>query len=239
MTGIDVSKHNGHIDWQKVKAAGVDFVIIRAGYGRELSQKDQLFEDNYRGAKAAGLKVGAYWYSYATTGEDAVKEAKTFLQVVKGKQFEFPLYYDIEEKNQMTAANILITAFCDTLEKAGYFAGVYASRSVVQHYISPATRDRYSLWVAEWQPVQHMAAPMWQRSASDRVAGIDGYVDADISHMDFEPIIRARGLNGFEPETEPTEETKPTEKEEIPIRIIMNGVTFEGSVKHANASTQV
>lgn len=233
MTGIDVSKHNGRIDWQKVKASGVDFVIIRAGYGRELSQKDPLFEENYRGAKAAGLKVGAYWYSYATTGEDAIKEAKTFLQVVKGKQFEFPLYYDIEEKNQMTAANILITAFCNELEKAGYFAGFYANRSTVANYVSQATREKYSLWLADWNPVQHVAAPMWQRSAAERVDGIGGYVDANVSHMDFEAIIKARGLNGYEAEQTP----EPVTKEEIPIRIIMNGVTFEGVVRHANATT--
>lgn len=235
MTGIDVSKHNGRIDWNKVKASGVDFVIIRAGYGRELSQKDALFEDNYRGAKAAGLKVGAYWYSYATTGEDAIKEARTFLRVVKGKQFEFPLYYDIEENNQMTAANILITAFCNEIEKAGYFAGFYANRATVQNYVSQATREKYSLWLAEWNPVQHVAAPMWQRSAAERVDGIDGYVDANISHMDFEAIIKARGLNGYEAEQTPN----PTTKEEIqiPIRIIMNGVTFEGVVKHADTAT--
>lgn len=233
MKGIDVSKHNGRIDWNKVKSSGVDFVIIRAGYGRELSQKDPLFEDNYRGAKAAGLKVGAYWYSYATTGEDAIKEARTFLQVVKGKQFEFPLYYDIEEKNQMTAANILITAFCNEIEKAGYFAGFYANRATVQNYVSQATREKYSLWIAEWNQVQHIAAPMWQSSAAERVDGIDGYVDADVSHMDFEAIIKARGLNGYEAEQTP----EPTTKEEIPIRIIMNGVTFEGVVRHANNAT--
>ena len=235
MKGIDVSKHNGHINWPAVKAAGVDFVIIRAGYGRELSQKDSLFEENYRGAKAAGLKVGAYWYSYATTGEDAIKEAKTFLQVVKGKQFEFPLYYDIEEKNQMTAANILITAFCNEIEKAGYFAGFYANRSTVQNYVSQATREKYSLWIADWTPVQHITAPMWQRTAAERVDGIAGYVDANISHMDFESIIKARGLNGYEAEQTP----EPTTKEEIPIRIIMNGVKFEGVVRHANNSAQV
>lgn len=238
MTGIDVSKHNGRIDWEKVKAAGVDFVIIRAGYGRELSQKDTRFEENYNGAKAAGLKVGAYWYSYATTGEDAVNEAKTFLKVVKGKQFEFPLYYDIEEKNQMTSANILISAFCNTVEKAGYFTGFYMSKSAVSNYVSTATREKYSLWVAEWNTVQHMAAPMWQRSDSGYIDGIAGHVDMNVSHVDFEPIIKKKGLNGYEP-TEQEEKPEPTEPEAIPIKITMNGVTFEGSVRHANTSAQI
>lgn len=238
MTGIDVSKHNGRIDWEKVKAAGVDFVIIRAGYGRELSQKDPRFEENYKGAKAAGLKVGAYWYSYATTGEDAVNEARTFLKVVKGKQFEFPLYYDIEEKNQMTSANILISAFCNTVEKAGYFAGFYMSKSAVANYVSTATREKYSLWVAEWNTVQHMSAPMWQRSDSGYIDGIAGHVDMNVSHVDFEPIIKKKGLNGYEP-TEPEAKPEPTEQEAIPIKITMNGVTFEGSVRHAKTSAQI
>ena len=97
MTGIDVSKHQGVIDWSKVKT---DFAILRAGFGRYASQKDPQFERNYAGAKAAGIPVGAYWYSYARSAEEAREEAKACLQVLQGKQFEFPIYFDIEDCSQ-------------------------------------------------------------------------------------------------------------------------------------------
>ena len=100
MKGIDVSVHNGNIDWGKVKADGIDFAILRAGFGKLEKQKDEKFEQNYAGAKAAGIPVGAYWYSYAMTPEEAEQEADVFLSVIKGKQFEMPVYFDLEEKKQ-------------------------------------------------------------------------------------------------------------------------------------------
>lgn len=88
MKGIDVSKHNGNIDWNAVKQSGkVDFAILRAGYGKSISQKDAQFEANYRDAKAQGIPVGAYWYSYAITPSEAEAEARTFLQAIAGKQY--------------------------------------------------------------------------------------------------------------------------------------------------------
>ena len=99
---IDVSKHNGNIDFQAVKNAGVYAVIIRAGYGRETRQKDPMFEANYSAAKAAGLHIGAYWYSYADSVADAAKEAAACLRCIQGKGFDFPVYYDLEE--EVTAA---------------------------------------------------------------------------------------------------------------------------------------
>lgn len=88
MNGIDVSKHNGSIDWQSVKASGkVDFCIIRAGYGKSISQKDAKFEQNYADAKVQGIPVGAYWYSYAITPAEAEAEAMAFLQAIAGKQY--------------------------------------------------------------------------------------------------------------------------------------------------------
>ena len=95
--GIDVSSWQGNIDFGKVKASGIDFVIIRAGYGREVSQIDKCFVQNYNAAKVAGLDVGAYWYSYADSAEDAVKEAKACMEVIKGKKFEYPIYFDLEK----------------------------------------------------------------------------------------------------------------------------------------------
>lgn len=122
MKGIDVSVHNGNIDWQKVKSAGIDFAILRAGYGRLASQKDEKFEQNYAAAKAAGIPVGAYWYSYAMTPEEAELEADVFLSVIKGKQFEFPVYYDVEKKKQFDLpeeAEIVRMIFNDFLSGMG------------------------------------------------------------------------------------------------------------------------
>ena len=122
--GIDVSSWQDNIDFGKVKASGIDFVIIRAGYGRETSQKDNCFEQNYNAAKAAGLDVGAYWYSYADSAEDAVKEAKACMEVIKGKKFEYPIYFDLEEQSQFAKGrnfcDSVIKAFCGELEKNGY-----------------------------------------------------------------------------------------------------------------------
>ena len=100
MKGIDVSKHNGSIDFNAVKASGVEFVIIRAGYGMYDNQKDPKFEENYAKAKAAGLHVGTYWYSYAKSVKEAEIEAEVCLRVIGGKQFDFPIYFDIEDPSQ-------------------------------------------------------------------------------------------------------------------------------------------
>ena len=104
MKGIDVSVHNGTIDWQKVKDTGIDFAILRAGYGRFESQKDTKFEDNYAGAKAVGLSIGAYWYSYATTPDEAKQEAEVCISILNGKQFEYPIFFDLEENLRSTPA---------------------------------------------------------------------------------------------------------------------------------------
>ncbi len=134
MKGIDVSVHNGNIDWKKVKADGIDFAILRAGYGRLATQKDGKFEDNYAGAKAAGIPVGAYWYSYATTVDEATVEAEVCVSILKGKQFEFPIFFDQEEKKTLDTGkancSAMVRAFCDVLEKAGYWVGLYTNNQL-------------------------------------------------------------------------------------------------------------
>lgn len=108
--GIDVSQYQQNIDFKKVKASGVDFVIIRAGYGKYAHQKDPYFESHYKAAKAAGLKVGAYWYSYAATVVEAKAEAQTCINAIKGKTFEYPIYFDLEERSQFARVEYFATA---------------------------------------------------------------------------------------------------------------------------------
>ena len=209
MRGIDVSVHNGNIDWQKVKNAGIQFAILRAGYGRELSQKDSRFEENYKGAKAAGIPVGAYWYSYATTVDEARLEAEVCVQILKNKQFEFPVFFDQEEKKTLDTGkancSAMVRAFCDVLEKAGYWVGLYTSRSVLSTHIEDDIKTRYALWVAEWGSKLNYSGSvgLWQYSSEGKVNGISGNVDLDICTTDFPAIIRNKRLNGFSKETTP------------------------------------
>lgn len=201
MKGIDVSKWQGNIDWSKIN--NVDFVIIRAGYGREISQKDETFERNYAGAKAAGLNVGAYWYSYADSVEDAKKEARVCIEVLKGKQFEMPIYFDLEEKKQFDKGkqfcSELVKAFCNELEKAGYFAGLYISRWYLQNYITEDVAKRYALWIAEYGTKLNYVGQygMWQNSSTGAISGINGNVDTDICYVDYPSIIKKGSFNGF------------------------------------------
>lgn len=184
MRGIDISTWQGsNIDFEKVKSSGVDFVIIRAGYGREKSQKDTCFEVNYQNAKAAGLLVGAYWYSYAESAEDAIREAQACLECIKGKSFELPVFLDMEENRQFSKGrsfcDSVVQAFCDTIIKGDYNTGLYISYSPLMNYISPEIRNKYTLWIAQYyNRCQYEGKyAIWQHSDSARVDGIYGNVD--------------------------------------------------------------
>ena len=202
MKGIDVSVHNGKIDWQKVKA-GIDFAILRAGYGKLAKQRDDRFEENYAGAKAAGIPVGAYWYSYAMDEDEARQEADVFLSVIAGKQFEFPVYFDLEEKKQFDLGkekvSAIMRAFLERVEAAGYFVGLYGSASSLMTHTADDIKSRYTIWLAHWVDKTNYtgAYGIWQHSEKGSVDGINGNVDLDIGYKDFPTIIKAKGLNGW------------------------------------------
>ena len=201
--GIDVSKHNGHIDFAKVKAAGIDFVIIRAGYGKSITQKDKLFEEHYAGAKSVGLDVGAYWYSYADTIPEGVAEAQACTEVLKGKRFEYPIYFDLEEKSQFEQGkkfcSELVDTFCKYMEAAGYFAGLYISRSPLQTHISDRIARRYALWIAEYNATCKYSGSygMWQYTSQGRIDGINGDVDLNVCYVGYPTTIKRAKLNGY------------------------------------------
>lgn len=202
MKVIDVSKHNGDkIDWKKVKAAGVYGVIIRAGYGRYISQKDKFFEQNYAGAVAAGLHVGSYWYSYADSPADAKLEAQVFLEAIKDKKFDLPVYFDIEEpkhsKMSKTICTAMCDAFCSTMEKAGYFCGVYSYDSFFTTNLYPTITQKYSQWVARIGSKPTNEYDMWQYTWTDTIDGISGKVDSNRCYKTFPDIIKKAGLNGY------------------------------------------
>lgn len=203
MKGIDVSRYQTDVDYKKLKAAGVEFVIIQAGYGDVLSypgQKDKMFESHYKAAKAAGLHVGAYWYSYATTAAQAKREAQGFIQTIKGKQFDMPIYLDIEESNQKANASEICKAFCDVCEAANYWTGVYSYLAMINSSISKSICDRYSLWVAQWNVSKctyNGTVNIWQYADDAYYNGVKGRVDADICYDDYPSKIKAAGKNGY------------------------------------------
>ena len=193
MRGIDVSVHNGNIDWNRVKNDGIGFAILRAGYGKVASQKDKKLEDNYAGAKAAGIPIGAYWYSYAKTVDEARQEAETCITILRGKQFEYPIFFDVEEKATLNTGKSNCSAMI------GYWVGLYTSRSVLSTHIEDDIKNRYALWAAEWGAKLNYSGSVgiWQYSDKGKVDGITGAVDLDESYIDYAKLVKERGLNGF------------------------------------------
>ena len=182
---IDVSTWQGSIDFNKVKSAGYNYVIIRAGYGKEKSQKDNMFETNYKKAKSAGLKVGAYWFSYAMSPSTATAEADACLSCIKGKKFELPVYYDMEYQPAMSTSNSNYTKmavnFCNKLKSNGFKSGVYSSASVYDYLLNRTTlkNNGISIWNAEWYTKPSITCDVWQYSDNGRINGISTNVDLD------------------------------------------------------------
>jgi len=180
---IDVSTWQGSIDFNKVKSAGYNYVIIRAGYGKEKSQKDNMFETNYKNAKSAGLKVGAYWFSYAMSPSTATAEADACLSCIKGKKFELPVYYDMEYQPAMSTSNSNYTKmavnFCNKLKSNGFKSGVYSSASVYDYLLNRKTlkNNGISIWNAEWYTKPSITCDVWQYSDNGRINGISTNVD--------------------------------------------------------------
>ena len=225
--GIDVSMWQGNIDFTKVKAAGYKYVIIRCNNwnsGRNCVEKDPYFEQNYKAAKSAGLDVGAYYYTWQNTVLGARKDAELCLELIRGKQFEYPIYFDLEWHKAFaqgkSVCSAMVEAFCNALEEAGYFAGLYISRSPLQTHISAEVTSRYALWIAEYNGKCNFNGKygMWQHTDKGRVPGISVNVDLDECYIDYPEIIKAGGFNGFPKQTEPEEP-----KQDKPLKGDLNG----------------
>lgn len=185
VTVVDISEWQQNINFAQLKSSGIKAVIIRAGYGRETSQKDSLFESHYKNAKAVGLKIGAYWYSYADSINDAEKEAKAFMAVAKGKSFDFPVYYDLEDSSQVHLGKSTLTAiaerYCDTLKRNNYKVGVYANLNWFNNYLDyKKLKAKYSIWLAQYNDKAEIDCDIWQNSSSGRVNGYNGRLDTNI-----------------------------------------------------------
>lgn len=192
--GIDVSKWNREIDWEKVKESGVKFVIIRCGYrGSKTGAlvEDPYFKRNIEGAKAAGLKVGVYFFTQAVTTSEAVEEASIALSLIEGYQLDYPIFIDTEGSGgradglDTATRTAVCEAFCKTIESAGYRAGVYASRNWFYTKVDDDVLAKYTIWLAEYreEPLYTGKYDIWQYTSSGKINGIDGRVDLNLSFI--------------------------------------------------------
>ena len=194
--GIDVSVWNGDIDWNKVKKSGVSFVIIRTGF-RGYTEgglfEDNRFRQNIQGATNAGLKVGVYFYSQAINEKEAIEEAKMVLNQVKGYKLTFPVFIDVEESggraDKLTNGERtkVINAFCQTIQKGGLKAGVYANKTWLTEKINVSALSGYKIWLAQYNDKVTYSGryDMWQYSSKGSVPGISGNVDMNISYLGY------------------------------------------------------
>lgn len=199
----------------KVSGAGIDFVLVRDGYGDILSypsQKDPTFERNYKNARTAGLGVGAYHYLYATTAAGAKREAEGFLATIKGKKFDYPVALDIEERTQYKLSNAtvesLVKAFIDICEKAGYYCMLYSYEAFLTAKMSASFRANYDIWCANISYAPSIPYGIWQYSFTGSVDGCPSAVDLDKTSKDYVKIIKNGGFNGY-----PKPATKPLDTE--------------------------
>jgi len=206
--GIDVSVFQGDIDWGKVSKTDKEFAILRIGYN---DRQDAQFLNNYQKAKAAGIPVGAYMYSYAVTEEAAIEEANIVLERIQGMQFEYPIYLDIEDKKllkeeynltkEQRTKNAL--AFVRTMQENGYYVGVYANLDWFTNYLDlEAIQAECETWIAHYTnktSYENTNFGMWQYTDKGVVDGITtNTVDLNICYKDYPSIIKKGGLNGYE-----------------------------------------
>ena len=204
---IDVSYYQSNIDYKKVKDNGIQGAIIRCGrtgWGEFAMAKDSLFEKHYKGFKDVNMPVGAYYYSCANTIELAKKEANFVLDIIKGKKFEFPIYFDVENNERQgslskQALTDITKAFCEVIEKAGYYVGIYASKSWLETKLDMSQLKDYDVWVAQYNTscTYKGTYGMWQYTSSGKVNGINGNVDMNKCYKDYPSIIKKAGLNGY------------------------------------------
>ena len=198
--GIDVSEHNGVIDWEKVKASGIGFAMIRAGKGMAL---DVWFKRNISECNRLGIPCGIYWFSYALTAERAAREAMFCLEAIQPYRIDYPVAFDLEYDNfdryainngvfiGMDLASDMTRAFCRAVRDAGYTAANYTNQDCLRRYFDADAQKEFPIWLAQWpngtpcldKPPR--ACAIWQYSEKGSVPGIKGPVDLDVCYETY------------------------------------------------------
>ncbi len=199
--GIDVSSYQGKIDWEDVKRY-IDFAIIRLGYGNNvISQDDSRYEENSRECERLNIPYGVYLYSYATNLSMIESEVRHTLRLIKDKKLEYPIFIDIEDRSQLRLPKDelvnIVKYYCEKIEEAGYYVGIYASLNTLNTILDSSILDRYDKWVAEWGKDFNYKGEsgMWQYTDNEVIPGIKTRVDGDKAFYNYPEIIRKNGLN--------------------------------------------
>ena len=226
--GIDVSGSQKRIAWSKT-AKVVDFAILKAGGSNAGFYTADRFEENYAAATKYGVPLGAYYFVGPDfkSAADGKADAERFLKIVKGKSFSYPLFLDVDTgkeaplpKNRVGNTEAAI-AFCETIENAGYYVGIYSSSEAgFIERLDDSKLTAYDHWVADYRykdkPGYDGEYGMWQYTESGRVDGITGNVDMDIAYKDYPTIIKEAGLNGFKKAETPATSEKPVQTTPAP-----------------------
>jgi len=204
--GLDVSSYNPKLDYANI-GKQIDFAILRAGftgYGASRSlNTDFSFEKHYAGFTAQKTPLGVYYYSCADSVDEAIREAKYLLTLLKGKKFLYPIYMDVEDEfNQQkltkTELSKVVLAFCKVLEDAGYYAGIYANSNWWTNELDQSDLKTLDRWVAHYGvPTPRVSGEMWQYTEDGVLNGHTGKLDLNYCYKDYPVIIQNAGLNGW------------------------------------------
>ncbi|MDR0992069.1 MAG: glycoside hydrolase family 25 protein [Ruminococcus sp.] len=210
-TGIDVSRHNGDIDWEAVAADGIDFAIIRVGYrgySEGVMQDDSKFTENIEGALAAGIPVGVYYYSQAISVNEAREEAAYVVEKIAPYEITYPVVFDVEiteagedgdfpRQNEISGSDLtdVANAFCEHIRDAGYTPMIYANLRMAYLKLDMRRLAGWDFWISEWRDEEHDPSfyydyQIWQYASDGQVAGIDGDVDMNICFAHYEDLIK-------------------------------------------------
>lgn len=198
--GIDLSTYQRNVDYKKLKEDGIEFAILRIGYGKDAGQRDEMFDEHYAGCRAVGIKVGAYHYSYCTTEKNAILEAENCLKYLDGIELDLPVFYDLEDKailNNNVDVEKIATKFCNRIFADGYDAGVYASLNWFNNYLDINELNSLGIyiWLAQWNDkiTADFPVDIWQNTNnifdSDEGERIDGdyLINESLLNNDIEP----------------------------------------------------
>ena len=242
--GLDVSRFQGEVDWEQVKAAGYQFAMLRAGYGDD--SVDGQFRRNASECNRLGLPIGAYWFCYAASPENAAQEADSCIRTVSGYRLDYPVCYDIEqasadyvEKQGVSftpaLAQSLVKSFCDRIEAQGYFAMFYSNRSFYDTYLGAALAGRYAFWYARYTDTfDGTDCGIWQYTSTGSVPGISGNVDLDLAYVDYPSVIRRAGLNHLDG----TAPVPPSPAPQYITYVIQPGDTLSGIAQRFGTSVR-